>query len=290
MPLDTHASISGGLPVSPEALECARAWVDMNHRARRPGDPLRHHFIPQSFLRRFAGERDQLAVVRLDDPTAAIVTNVSNVAVVRQLYATINDDLGETVAIEYLMALIEALAVAPIAQLGASSPFPMTDEDRLSFLLWRGMLWVRDPDTRRTMEAAVDVGAKLGLSVQIDHERGDQVPAATGSATDRTGAAPAMDDLDEIEFAPHENQLVQSMLWTGQCLAIELWSRFFAVVRFPSPELVLPDRPMRLYVEPDGRAQHGGVGPASADEIRLPIDRSTALLLHRDTHVGDCER
>jgi hypothetical protein len=263
----------GHRPVPPEAVE----WVDKANTPRAPGDPIRHHFIPQSFLRRFADDQDQLAVVQLDDPAATpMKRNVSKVAVVSHLYTTVNEGIGETVATERLLAWIDELAVGPITRLAGPSPFPFTDEDRQHFLLWLGMLWLRDPYTRRKMEATIDLVAKLGLSAQTNQE-----------AADKGEPDPSLGDLDEIEITAHQNQLVASMLRNGLSLAFELWSRFFAVLRFPSSALVLPDRP--IWLRPDECSPHLGVGPGSAAEIWIPVDRSTALILHRNAELGDCE-
>jgi len=281
-----------GLPISPdEQRKRARDWVDKANRPLVSGDPVRHHFIPQSFLRRFADERDQLAVVRLDEPTVATVTNVTNIAVVRHLYTTVNVGVGETVATERVLAMVDHEAVAPIARLGGAYPFPLDDADRLSVALWLGLLWVRDPYTRRRMEAIADAIAKMGWSIQIANERAqrDEEPAGTGPVPGQPDTGLTMEDLDDIEISPHQNEFVGSVLDTGLGLAGEFGARFFAVVRFTNPGLVLADRPMWLYVKPDGLPPFLGVGPATADEVWIPIDRSTALMLHGHADIGDCE-
>jgi len=42
-----------------------------------------------------------------------------------------------------------------------------------------------------------------------------------------------------------------------------------------------------LYQRPENRSPFLGVGFATADEIWLPLDRRTALILHHDPAVGD---
>ena len=52
--------------------------------------------MPQFFLKRFVNEKHQLVVVRLDDPDAYDMTNFENVAVMKDLYTTIDAEIGET--------------------------------------------------------------------------------------------------------------------------------------------------------------------------------------------------
>lgn len=73
-----------------------REFLDKIRKPLAPRDPRRHHFLPQFFLKRFVNEKHQLVVVRLDDPDAYDMTNVENVAVMKDLYTTIDAEIGET--------------------------------------------------------------------------------------------------------------------------------------------------------------------------------------------------
>lgn len=77
------------------------------------------------------------------------------------------------------------------------------------------------------------------------------------------------------------------MLQTALGLIPAFAHRFVAVVRFPATGLLLPDEPFHLYQLPEHREPMMGVGYGTADQIQLPVDRSTALILHRDEVVGD---
>ena len=79
--------------------ERARELLDDIMTPARPGDPRRHHYIPQFFLRRFA-KGDQLVLVRLNDPENRVVSNVANLAVWKDMYTIVADDIGETAGVE----------------------------------------------------------------------------------------------------------------------------------------------------------------------------------------------
>src|SRR5947208_7813740 len=75
------------------------------------GDPVRHHYIPQFYQRRFAGDNEHLMVVPVDgsEPRSR---HISDIAVESHLYTALMDQVGETVAIERLLARADGKAAA----------------------------------------------------------------------------------------------------------------------------------------------------------------------------------
>ena len=66
----------------------------------------RHHYLPESYLKAWAGERGQVAVRRRDQPDA-FCTTTRNVAVEADLYA-LPTDAGLDDALEVALSEIEA--------------------------------------------------------------------------------------------------------------------------------------------------------------------------------------
>jgi hypothetical protein len=278
------------LDLPPEAEATVRAMIDAMRKPLAPGDPRRHHYVPRFYLRRFADE-DQLARVRLEKPGDHDVANVNDVAVMKDLYTTVDIDIGETVAVERLLGVLDGLAAGAMARLALGVLFPPQQQDRLNFGLWLSMLHVRGPDTRRTMEMIADQAMKLQMSLVRDEEsarahlRGDD-----GAEPDDETVQALLDsvaDMDTWEIAPHQNDLVKNMLQIGLQASPFFIGRRWAVVKFPEKGLVLTDKPLVMYQKPENRSGWMGVGIGTADELWLPLDRSTALILHTEKGVAD---
>ncbi len=77
------------------------------------------------------------------------------------------------------------------------------------------------------------------------------------------------------------------MLQLGLGATPFLLGRRWAVLKFPEPGLLLTDRPLIMYQNPENRSPVSGVGIATADELWVPLDRSTALILHNEELIGE---
>ena len=257
-----------------------------------PGDPRRHHFIPQFFLRRFADASDQLSVTRLEDPNDPRRQHVSDVAVWRDLYTHVDENVGETVAVERLFAVIDANAsqVFRTVDFGRLR-FPATELHRGHLATWIAFLAVRDPFTRRVMEAQTDLTLKLDLSlcrnpeVAADRLRNNLGREPThAEVSDLVNAANA---VDEFDIQPHQNDFIRMMLDSGQAMFPHVFRRRFTLMQFSEPGLVLCDRPLVLYVSPERRRPDRGVGIANAEELWLPLDRSRMFVLHDHPEIDE---
>jgi hypothetical protein len=290
--VDAWEALKARLPKrSPKDEVAFQAMMARALKPLQPGDPRRHHYIPQFFQRRFADDNEQLVVTPLDG-SKPITTHVKNVAVVKDLYTMRDTDLGETVAVERLLAEVDGEAAGAIARLLAGLLFPPMEPDRSNLALWFGLLFVRDPHTRRVMEAMSDHGSKLDLLPMSD-------PAvAAARLRELKGREPTDDEVaDLVDLALHVNELdevdlgqshfVGAMLDVGLMSFAHLMSRRYLVVQFPEPGLVLSDRPVVLSQYPRNRLPGVGVGVINADEILIPLDRRTVLLLHKEFDLPD---
>ena len=174
------------------------------------GEPRRHHYVPRFFLRRFAKD-DKLLRVLPTEPEEPKLVSTKNLAVMTDLYTIVADEVGESVAVEKLLAVTDDLAVGPIERLAAGLSFPPQPEDREIVSMWLGLLYVRVPKTRRMIEALGDVTTKLELyyrSLFSNAERDPPAAKATDLADFRMW-------LNDVEFIRHQNEYVRVMadLW-----------------------------------------------------------------------------
>ncbi len=99
----------------------------------------------------------------------------------------------------------------------------------------------------------------------------------------------SLGDLDNTELVPHQNELVMQMLDLGLRTSSLLLSRNWAIVKCPTdgPGLALSDSPFRLIEHPQNHRPMTGVGLATADEIWLPLDRHTLLIMRSNPGTAD---
>src|ERR1017187_9160514 len=147
-------------PPSSEEQEKINSLLSRARRPLGPGDPRRHHFIPVSFQKRFAGEDEHLMVTRLGIGTRKSV-HVRDIAVWNALYTHIDEEVGETVAVEKILAEIDGMGASALNVIDWGL-IPQ-QADRAALATWIAFLAVRDPFTRRTMEAMADQMYKLDL-------------------------------------------------------------------------------------------------------------------------------
>lgn len=256
------------------------------------GDPRRHHYYPQWFLRRF-GSDASIGRVSTSTPNEHAVVRVSDAAVMKDLYTTIDQTVGETVAVEKVLAEIDGAAVRPLDRLAHGVLFPPQQRDREALATWLGMLHVRTPSQRRHMEAMADQAIKMQLSLVHDEASAHNfLEDWHGTAATDTEAGNLLDsigELDNTELVPHQNELVVQMLDLGLRTSSLLLVRNWAIVKCPTdgPGLALSDSPFRLIEHPQNHRPMTGVGLATADEIWLPVDRHTLLIMHSNPGTSD---
>lgn len=257
----------------------------------RPGDPRRHHFIPHFMLRNFAQSDGQIAVFSVREKTHRM-RHVSDTAVMKDLYTIVDKEHGESLSVEKILAESDGQAAAVIDHL-VETGLSISAEQRGNLAMWISLLHVRGPHLRRELEALVDQTYKLDLSLAANREaararlRRNLRRTPTESEIDEL--VEAATDLESFEIVPHQNDLVKRMLDLSTFIFPHLLQRHLALFRLEDPGLILSDRPLVLYQKPENRHRQMGVGIANADELWLPLDRSTALILHADDRVGDIE-
>jgi hypothetical protein len=276
--------------VAPAIAAELRRFLEEASKPLVPGDPRRHHYVAQFYLRRFADAAERIGVLRLEGPHTPTVTHIKNAAVIKDFYTVIDHAGADTVVIEKLIAMVEGTAAPAIERLATGVAFPPSAQDRIHLALWVALQFVRDPLTRRRAEAMADAIVKMNVPLIATEEK------AREYLRDRFGTVPTQDDIDafldgvnklEWETVPSQNDLVRLMLESAIEIAPYLLARRWCVVRFPEPGLVTCDRPIVLHQYPENRGPFLGLGIATADEAMIPLDRRALLVMHIDPAMGE---
>ncbi len=107
---------------------------------------IRHHFVPVSYLRRFADESDRLWMYRPHDPAPRQV-GVRDVAVERYLYSPSTSSPASVSVLETALAdYVDGPSVAAIDALIAGQPLGAEERERLAVFL--AVLEMRGPAAR----------------------------------------------------------------------------------------------------------------------------------------------
>ncbi len=272
-------------PLSQEDQARLDSLLQRSRVGRKPGDSSRHHFIPQFLQRRFSNEREQLAVFPVDGGSRRI-SNVLDIAVVSNFYTTIDQNVGENVGFEVILAELDALASGIINELIEGDAFAIAHKDLETLALWIAVLNTRDPYTRRLLEAVAEHEMKRDLlensSTKRIHERLERNLGRPPTKEEIEGIRDLAGSLDDIEITPHQNDLVVGFLDAALFCQPFIARRSMSVVHFREPGLVLPDRPVVLASHSDSPGMRG---MAHAEQILVPLDRSTALILRKNNSI-----
>ncbi len=254
---------------------------------KAPGDPTRHHYIPQFLLRNFS-KNDQLSAkqIGLDEKIKRIA--IGDAASISNFYTVIDTEVGETVAIERLLAEIEGEAAPIIQRLIREVGFPLSPVDRSTLSTWVGLQAVRDRQTRIMYQTLFELTIKMELDAVRDRQSAREYLTRRGLKPTDENVKQILDmvnSLDELTISPHQNQLVQMMLNSALNLAERFMGLGFSIVKFEQNGLLLPDhcvtRSQTTYVLDNGMPE---------SEFFIPLDRKTLLLIHHPRWREDIHR
>lgn len=270
--------------VPPEHHDAVRKLFEAADRPMAPGDPRRHHFVPQFYLRRFADGDGRLGVIDLHKPKARRTATVGDVAVIKDFYTVVHTKGHDTTIVESVLAEIDGQAARLISRV-AHGVIPLAGLDRFHFSLWLAMQAVRGPGPRRQMEAFGATMAKFEIAMGATRER------ARRTLAERDGAEPSEAQIEAlleaarrgapgVDIVVPQNALVPAMLKLGFDTGVFLYERQWTILHTEAPGVLTSDQPIALYTEPQNRQPFEGIGIATADEILVPLDRSHVLVAH----------
>lgn len=246
-------------------------------RPRGPSDAKRHHYVPQFYLKGFAGRRgsvDQIVTIPNNKLDEGRPGSVADTAVISNFYTFTPTGEGEaSVSVERLLSSVEAKARNALARLALGRLFPPQPTDRLALACFLALQFVRGPEQRRSPEASGDMILQIALSKALD-EDGDPI----GSTTDSHGG---------LVMIQSDSHLLALMLDTATALVPYFYDRYYTVLEYPGGGLMTSDNPIVLMPDSISHSEGEPVGLANASEIYMPLDRMRLLVLIRDSEVGN---
>jgi hypothetical protein len=253
---------------------------------KAPGDPTKHHYIPQFLLRNFS-KSNQLSAKQIGEDKIKCIA-VGKAASISNFYTVIDAEIGETVVIERLLAEIEGEAAPIIQSLIREVGFPLSLSNRSTISTWVGLQAVRDPQTRVMYQTLFELHFKMELNAVRDKQSAREYLKKRGLKPTDENVNQILDvvnSIDELTITPHQNQLVQMMLHSALDLAERFMELGFSIVKFEQNGLLLPDhcvtRSQTKYVLDNGLPE---------SEFFIPLDRKTLLLIHHPRWREDIHR
>lgn len=237
-----------------------------------------HHYVPQSYLRGFATEKDRVMVVPLDRSRKPYTTSVRNVAAQNHFHRV--DGLENPDEFEQVLSGVEGDAMSVVRQFRAGK-FPPSEEERWKLSFYVALQAVRGPDTRRTMEhlrakmGRVEVGAggRKNVNQWIKKNLGFD---ATDEQAERLWAEATQPGGPPITFSNLTH--IDHMTKTAEALTSAIAARPWLLVRFGRRSLITSDAPVTLIRNPKDEPWQG-VGFQTAWGITFPLTRKLGLLM-----------
>ena len=237
-----------------------------------------HHYVPQSYLRGFATDKDRVTVVPLDRSRKPYTPSIRNVAAQTRFHRV--DGLPNPDEFEQVLSGVEGDAMSVVRQFGAEK-FPPSEEERWKLSFYIALQAVRGPDTRRTMEhlqakvVRVEVGAGGQKNVKqwIEKNLGF---AATDEQAERLWAEATQPGGPPITFSNLAH--IDHMTKTAEAITSAIAARPWLLVRFGRRSLITSDAPVTLIRNPKDEPWEG-VGFQTAWGITFPLTRKLGLLM-----------
>lgn len=225
----------------------------------QPGSPRRHHFIPQFFLRQFAGQQKRLIPIALPNQNRQATkkaTHVKNLAVVKDFY-TAETQVGQSAVAESFLGEWDGVAATLFREILTPDAWPLSAEKKAKLSIWIALLLTRSPRIRRQYEAMAETVVQFAS---------------------RLGDDSASEQLSEI----HQNRHIAFMFSSVEQMVEPIHRRHWTLVKFNADGLVLPDVSLiKLGGPPNPQF---GVGLDTAAELILPIGRRHLLSMR--TYAG----
>ncbi|MBS1862160.1 MAG: DUF4238 domain-containing protein [Actinobacteria bacterium] len=274
--------------------------------------PVRHHVLPQFYLRAWADAQGIVAMRdRSDRPE--LRTGTTALAVEKDFYSFEGPDGEKDSSVEEGLAKIDAEGAAVHKAL-RNLEFPLAPEQKDAFSTWLGLQWVRGRSSRASGSELADKLQKMlirfGLeNAEIDETQhdgapkkpdpieqkrdrlieesaGPGVPIPDFSHLDKSQRDTLATELDEGRFVLHRAIQLRTMLQAAPEAAVPFREAEWHLLPFEDHVLFTSDEPILLDRLPRPENQFLGIGPASADSLSVPLAPSLCLLMMQTPRAG----
>lgn len=240
-----------------------------------------------------------------------IKTGSKALAVENEFYTVINPEGEKDSAVEKALAEVDALGASAHSSL-LRREFPLEPELKVAFAEWLGLQWVRGRSSRASGRELADKMQKMLIKFALENadiqersegnsesesksldpdedqppHRGPSVQIPDLSHIPKNEREKLRKELDNYEFViPKELQLLQ-MLKMMSPAALPFLEAEWHLLQFNEEVLFTSDEPIILQRKLTPENQFLGIGPASADEIYIPLSPNLCLAMLRAGSTG----
>lgn len=247
-------------------------------------EPRRHHLVPRWYLKRFATAKERIGVLDRGAQKRYVAT-VRTAGAEVGFYDVYADGLPRD-AVEQLLGRVEAPASGATRKLTTFGPTSLSPTERSDVALFVATQLLRGADRRDFADAVTDAIGKARLVGATESALRDDYRLVAGSDFPEEDFSAWRDFIRDTDSYRISNSGVVPRLIVEHAAPYADFLTFeytWVVMRFPLPVLITCDVPVGLWREP-GDAPWMGVGMATADEVRVPLDPSHVLIL-RSKHA-----
>lgn len=226
-------------------------------------NPRRHHYVAQHYLRRWSPDDKRVVVLPLPPgSTPPFLAGVRDLSVEKNLYAIQTPDgLDQTVERDLTQPIDSAFSQA-IEALLTGEPASFTD-----IAMALGLQMVRGPEVRK----------HLGyIKTELERTKEKFSRLFRGEEVDETLLESIVETAEQNEWVA---MLLTSVMDMAQMFADMRWH----FVYFERPMLVTSDSPISFWRRPELDTGSEGLAPMTADELRLPLSSTLALVMTWDS-------
>jgi len=263
-----------------------------------------HHVVPQFYLRAWANEEGKISA-RLRTGKV-FETGTEALAVEKDFYTAELPDGTKDALVEKALAEVDDAGAAAHAAL-LRQEFPLEPEQKITFSVWLGLQWVRGRSSRAGSQELADKLQKMLIRMGLENaevdsteDDGAQVPPPIPEGARAGESVPIPDlshltpkereeikqDLDNVQFEMPRSLVLLQMLEMMAPAAMPFLEAEWHLLRFDGPLLLTSDEPIILQRNPRPENRFLGVGPASADQIYVPLSPSLCLAIIRAGSTG----
>lgn len=245
----------------------------------------RHHLVPRFYLDRWKVSGIGLTAIRRSTGEVQM-RNPKSVAAEADAYAIEVPNRGKDYLVEKMLSRVESEAALALRNMLES--WPPSDEDRSRWGTLMALQITRGRDFRDSQNAISEYLMKtmVALDSRDPEAMRRRLEAAGLEATEENLAIlrEMMDKPDSYRIQANPAHLIQTAVETGLEMLRYLAGRQWSLGLLDEPNLVTGDHPLSLHSSPESPGPFGTVGLMTADEVWMPLDPSTLLIMtHPDT-------
>lgn len=239
-------------------------------------------------MRPFADARSRVRVVARATGDE-FTTGTANVFVERDYYTVSSVDAEDDPAlIEGLYSQVEGVA-APIFEQLRDGEFPLEGQSRSEFASFMALQVSRGRMFRDFMDRVTDDMGRMMLRMAADAPEGywEAKRAAWEANPEGPEPPPPLSERDRqmlregkaFDIKPSREHVIEMSFAHLEEMTFVLMAMTWRLVVFDEPCLFTSEHPLTYWREPSPMDRMYGIGPATADEVRLPISPTRALVL-----------